>query len=387
MEQTDSVALAVRRGNAETAVPRLLAMLCILAVFIPSFFMQGAARALFVPLSLAVGFAMIASYLLSSTFVPVLSRLAAAARTSRRRHARRDASFDRLRGALSPALLGVADALRWVVVPAYLVAARRRDLAGRRGGSARRSSRRWTPASSSSGCGPRRHAHRADRGDRPARRCELIERGGRPGERRDLRSATSASSRRAIPINTVYQWMGGPEEAVLRVALKRGAVRVEELKERLREKLPATCGVDGGSGREGVPADVAERRAGPAAVVRAGRHRQRGDELRLADAGRGRRSAARTWPTTAPTPRRSAASWRRSPSLRDLQFGQSLDYPTVEVNVDREKAGLAGVDAGGRRAGRWSRPRRRAASSCRTTGRPEDAASATRCRSRSRRAR
>ena len=59
--RTDSVAVAVRRGNAETAVPRLLAMLCILAVFIPSFFMQGAARALFVPLSLAVGFAMIAS--------------------------------------------------------------------------------------------------------------------------------------------------------------------------------------------------------------------------------------------------------------------------------------------------------------------------------------
>ena len=48
-------------------------MLCILAVFLPSFFMEGAARALFVPLSLAVGFAMLASYILSSTFVPVLS--------------------------------------------------------------------------------------------------------------------------------------------------------------------------------------------------------------------------------------------------------------------------------------------------------------------------
>ena len=35
---------------------------------------DGAAeQALFVPLSLAVGFAMISSYLLSSTFVPVLS--------------------------------------------------------------------------------------------------------------------------------------------------------------------------------------------------------------------------------------------------------------------------------------------------------------------------
>ena len=70
---TRSVALAVWRGNSQTAVPRLLAMLCILAVFIPTFFMVGAPRELFAPLSLAVGFSMIASYVLSSTFVPIMS--------------------------------------------------------------------------------------------------------------------------------------------------------------------------------------------------------------------------------------------------------------------------------------------------------------------------
>ncbi len=68
-----SVARAALRSNRETAVPRLLAMLCVLAVFLPSFFMEGAARELFVPLSLAVGFAMVAAYFLSSTFVPVMS--------------------------------------------------------------------------------------------------------------------------------------------------------------------------------------------------------------------------------------------------------------------------------------------------------------------------
>ena len=72
MERTPSVALAAWRGVTETAVPRLLAMLCILAVFIPAFVMEGAARGLFLPLALAVGFSMIASYILSSTFVPVL---------------------------------------------------------------------------------------------------------------------------------------------------------------------------------------------------------------------------------------------------------------------------------------------------------------------------
>src|SRR3954468_16848804 len=66
-------ARAVLEGASRTAMPRLLAMLCILAVFVSSFFMQGAARSLFVPLSLAVGFAMLTSYVLSTTLVPVLS--------------------------------------------------------------------------------------------------------------------------------------------------------------------------------------------------------------------------------------------------------------------------------------------------------------------------
>src|SRR5215469_15306830 len=66
-------ARAVLEAGKEVQIPRLLAMLCVLAVFVPSFFMTGISRALFVPLSLAVGFAMAASYLLSSTLVPVLS--------------------------------------------------------------------------------------------------------------------------------------------------------------------------------------------------------------------------------------------------------------------------------------------------------------------------
>src|SRR6185369_2218869 len=68
-----SKARAVLEASSQTAVARLLAMLCILAVFVPSFFMVGVSRQLFVPLSLAVAFSMIASYLLSSSLVPVFS--------------------------------------------------------------------------------------------------------------------------------------------------------------------------------------------------------------------------------------------------------------------------------------------------------------------------
>lgn len=58
---------AVLQATPEGVVPLLIAMLCVVAVFLPSFAMQGAARALFVPLSLAVGFSMIASCLRNAT--------------------------------------------------------------------------------------------------------------------------------------------------------------------------------------------------------------------------------------------------------------------------------------------------------------------------------
>ncbi len=121
LEGTLSVASAVRQGNMDTAVPRLLAMLCILAVFLPSFFMQGAAQALFVPLSLAVAFAMVSSYMLSSTFVPVLSTWLLRRDLGLGQPANRS-SFDRACAGYGGFLSHVVR-LRWLVVPAYLALA------------------------------------------------------------------------------------------------------------------------------------------------------------------------------------------------------------------------------------------------------------------------
>src|SRR5437867_4424495 len=62
-----SRARAVIQASRKTAIPRLLAMLCVLSVFMPSFFMVGVARHLFVPLSLALCFAMFSFYVMSRT--------------------------------------------------------------------------------------------------------------------------------------------------------------------------------------------------------------------------------------------------------------------------------------------------------------------------------
>src|SRR2546425_2975099 len=69
----EPVARAVLAATREALTPLLLALLSILAVFAPAFFMIGVARSLFIPLALAIGFSMLASYVLSTTLVPVLS--------------------------------------------------------------------------------------------------------------------------------------------------------------------------------------------------------------------------------------------------------------------------------------------------------------------------
>ncbi len=64
---------AILDGAAQIAVPALVSTLCICIVFLPMFFLSGVARYLFAPLAEAVMFAMIASYILSRTLVPTLA--------------------------------------------------------------------------------------------------------------------------------------------------------------------------------------------------------------------------------------------------------------------------------------------------------------------------
>src|ERR1700744_6261561 len=66
-------ALAIWDACKEIAFPKLLILFCILAVFAPAFTMTGIPGALFLPLSLAIGFAMIISYLMAQTFVPIMA--------------------------------------------------------------------------------------------------------------------------------------------------------------------------------------------------------------------------------------------------------------------------------------------------------------------------
>jgi multidrug efflux pump subunit AcrB len=333
-EHTPNIARAVRAGNAQTAVPRLLAMLCVLAVFIPSFFMQGAAKALFVPLSLAVGFSMVTSYILSSTFVPVMS-------TWLLRHYHPDAhqssrwfSMARLQDGYAWLLRGVLR-VRWLLLAAYLAVPA--FLVG------------WwwighpglgTEIFPKVDSGQFELRVQAPDGtlleDTETLAKDVLEEIAREAggaQNVDISVSLVGTASYNYPINAIYLWTAGSQEAVLRVAVKRDRrIRLEEFKNRLREKLPKMK-------RQQAPAmqdvklqfeagDIVEQ------VMSFGSPTPVQVTVNGPNLAENRAYAEKV--------RQQLA---QIPTLRDLQYEQSLDYPTIEVNVDRELAGLSGVTA------------------------------------------
>ncbi len=72
LHQRKRLVQAILDGAQQIAVPAFVSTLCICIVFVPVWFITGAAKSLFTPLAMAVVFAMLTSYLLSRTLVPTL---------------------------------------------------------------------------------------------------------------------------------------------------------------------------------------------------------------------------------------------------------------------------------------------------------------------------
>jgi multidrug efflux pump subunit AcrB len=310
-----SRARSVVDAATRTATARFLAMLCILSVFVPSFFMAGVARQLFVPLALAVGFAMISSYVLSSTLVPVLATYLM------RKHEQRAGFFERMRDRYGR---GLDRALRmpWMVCGIYVLAA---------------GAVLWLIAPRiGTEIFPRADARqfqvrlRAPTGTR-IERTELIAlkaldeiRAEAGGDNVAISTAFIGVQPASYPVNTIYLWTSGPHEAVLRVALgPNAAISGEALQEHLRARLAkalpgTTVSFEAGdiisqvmSFGSPTPIEVAVQ--GPALAA----NRAHAEKIRIEMA--------------------------KLDFLRDLQYAQPMDYPTLEIDIDRERAGQHGL--------------------------------------------
>jgi multidrug efflux pump subunit AcrB len=313
------LARAASKATAETTLPRFVAMLCILAVFIPAFFMTGAAHNLFVPLALAVGFSMVGSYLLSSTFVPVLSVWML--RNPSTHDKPKETFFDRLRARYDRFARAVMKRRRIVVLSYLVISGAIIFLVGGALG---------TEIFPVVDTGQFQLHLRAPAGTR-IERTEQIALQTLDAIKREVGQDNVEISLGFVgtqppnyPINAIYLWSSGSEEAVLQVQLKRSTgIGIEDLQERLRQKLPQELP---GVRFSFEPSDIVSRVMSfgaptPIEVAVSGPNladsRQYADKLR--------------------------AKLAQVPTLRDLGFEQELDYPTVKVTVDRERAGVLGV--------------------------------------------
>jgi multidrug efflux pump subunit AcrB len=312
-------AVAAYEGTRETALPRLLAMLCVLAVFIPAFFMVGAAKALFVPMALAVGFAMIASYLLSSTLVPILSVWLLRGHGSEIHEA---SYFGKMQRVYAGILRGFV-AARWPLAVVYLAAcgAVIWFIGGQLGTEI-------FPRTDNGQFAVRLRAPsgtRVDLTEALAKRVlDIISREAGGADKVDVTIGMVGVHNSSFPVNLVHLWNGGPEEGWLAVQFKPGTgIRIEAFKEKLRavfaRELP-----DVRFSFE--PQDIVSR------VMSFGSP----TPVEIAISG----SAL---PVSKAYADKIIEQLNKIPYLRDVQIAQTLDYPTVTVNVDRERAGLLGV--------------------------------------------
>ena len=309
---------AVLDATRETITPRMLAMLAVLAVFVPSFFMVGVARSLFVPLSLAVGFAMLASYLLSNTLVPVL----AVWLLKNKSDDTHTPSFFEVAGKRYQSALQRLWRLRWPVMIAYLViAAAGILLIGRNLG---------TDIFPNVDTGLFQLRLRAPTGTR-VERTEVIALKALDAIRAEAGADNVAITLGFVgiqppsyPVNTINLWTSGSHEAVLTVALKRGSgVRIDDLRERLRKKLP-----------EVIPGTALSFEAGD--VVNQVMNFGAPTPIEVAVSGPNL-TASRAFAE------KILGEMKKIAALRDLQFSQPLDYPTIDIKVDRRRAGQLGV--------------------------------------------
>jgi multidrug efflux pump subunit AcrB len=314
-----STARAVVESSRKTAVPRLLAMACILAVFVPSFFMTGVAQQLFVPLSLAVGFAMVSSYFLSSTLVPVLSTW-----MMRGGHAtRKPGLVDRVQDVYAVQLTR-AFRFRWWVLGAYGI-----GVVAIIGIVLPRLGTEIFPTVDS---GQYQLRLRAPTGTR-IERTEVVALKALDVLREEvgagnvqITSAFIGVQPSSYPINTIYLWTSGPHEAVLQVALKASArVRGETLKERLRARLARELPGTSVSFEAGDIVSQVMSFGSPTPVEVA----VEGPSL----------------PNNRAHAAKILAELARIGHLRDLQYSQALDYPSLDVKIDRVRAGQYGLTA------------------------------------------
>jgi multidrug efflux pump subunit AcrB len=322
LAQGEKKAQAVLAASREVAIPRLLAMLSVLAVFLPSFFMTGPSQSLFVPLSLAVGFSMGASYLLSSSLVPVLANWILKQEKTDAEHPK-ETRFDRFRKRFQGALERIME-FPILLLGAYaLVAVLIIVLLGPR------LAEEIFPSSASTQF---RLRIDAPDGTRVAVTEALVQKVLATITREagasnlDLTLGYIGTQPSSYPINTVFLWTSGPQQAIMNIGLNPSAkISLLNLEENLRQKLPQEFPDTHFSFDPGDLISQILNFGAPSSAEVAITGPQYADVRSYAN--------------------QVQQELAKVKELRDVEFEEPLRYPTVNVHVDRVLAGQLGATA------------------------------------------
>ncbi len=351
LEMGKPKAQAIWHACQEIAFPKLLILLCILAVFVPSFTMTGVPRAMFLPLSLAIGFSMIASYLLSQTMVPVLSNWILKADkfrhapvhhhvhssdthktadyietelASEKSHQQDLSRFDKFK----LRFMGWLESLmkrRKLVIGAYFlviggVVVLCASIIGRdilpKLNNGQFQLRLKEPTGT-----------RIERTEAMLINTTDILKEIVGANNIDITSSFIGMHPSSYSTNPIYLFMAGPNEAVLQVNLKEDyKVNLDKLKEKLRkrihEKMPeVTMSFE--------PIDLTDKVMSQGAST----------PIEVAVMGKNLKESR-------PYAEKILAEMKKIPYLRDVQLNQAMNYPAIRINIDRERAAQLGLSIG-----------------------------------------
>ena len=318
LESAETTARAVVDAMGEVLRPRFVAMLAVIAVFIPSFFMVGVSRSLFAPLALAVGFAMLASYLLSNTLLPILAVWLL-------KPIRRENGGNFLGRILPKYAVFLEWSIdHWAIVlglySAFCLVAAFMLL------------RLGTQLFPDVDTGQFQVRIRAPAGTRIERTQEMVRQVGDIIEQQvggQFVEATlgNIGPAPAYPINAIFEFNSGPHDALLMVALSSGRrLSVPALEDKLRSDLGARF-PDVHFSFEA--SDVVSQ------VLNLGSPNPINITISGNDLAQTRTFAERL-----------ARILKGLPMLRDVQIPEALDFPTIDVTINRILAGQLGVTVG-----------------------------------------
>jgi multidrug efflux pump subunit AcrB len=335
-------ALAIWDACKEIAFPKLLILFCILAVFAPAFTMEGIPGSLFFPLSLAIAFSMITSYLLSQTFVPVM------ANWIMKRHvaapgeptitttekdtwdqkkillegSRPNSPFNKFRRRFMSLLDRLMPLKRSVVIVYVVVAVSLAALLLMTIG------RDVLPRVNSGQFQVRLRTVEGTRVERTE--AKLIQALGILEEMvgKENISVTSAfigQHPTLFSTSPIYLFMGGPHESLLQVSLDREYdVDLNELREQFRAKMKERMPDMKVSFEPIELTDKILSQGSPTPI-----------EVRI---------ASRNKKLNEEYANKVIEKLKEIPYMRDVQLSQSIKYPALNINIDRLRAAQLGVD-------------------------------------------